>query len=148
MGITVAGVPQVLVQVSDLAKPQRVYGELFGLEIIARGNRLPDGEWEFLPARYDIEQEAQWGTAPDFTFLQNGPLSVALQRMGRGLPLDVYRELLRPINLVVDMPSLRRIRGLVLTRSYNILDNTRDDVFVFRDPFAYTWAIIGQNEGQ
>lgn len=148
MGITVAGVPQVLVQVADLAKPQRVYGELFGLEIIGRANRHPDGSWEFLPARYDMEQEAQWGTAPDFTFLQNGPLSVALERMGRGYPLDVYRERLKPINLVVDMPSLRRIRALVLMRSYNILDNSRDDVLVFRDPFAYSWAVVGQDEGQ
>lgn len=148
MGITVAGVPQVLVKVYDLAKPQRVYGELFGLEIIGRGNRLPDGGWEFLPARYDMEQEAQWGDEPDFAFLQNGPLSVAVQRMGRGLPLDVYSELLKPIRVVVDMPSLRRIRALVLMRSYNVLDDSRDDVFIFRDPFAYTWAVIGQNEGR
>lgn len=145
MGITVAGVPQVLVQAYDLSKPQRVYGELFGLEIIGRGNRLPDGGWDFLPARYDMEQEAQWGNQPDFAFLQNGPLSVAVQRMGRGLPLDVYRELLKPIRLVVDTPSLRRIRALVLTRSYNVIDNSRDDVFIFRDPFAYTWAVVGQD---
>ncbi|HWV24156.1 MAG TPA: hypothetical protein VNZ58_08195 [Thermomicrobiales bacterium] len=147
-GITVAGVPQVLIQAYGLAKAQRVYGELFGLEVIGRGNRHADGSWEFLPARYDMEQEAQWGNEPDFAFLKNGPLSVAVERMGRGLPLDVYRELLKPINVVVDMPSLRRIRALVLMRSYNVIDATRDDVFIFRDPFAYTWAVIGQNGEQ
>lgn len=146
-GITVAGVPQVLIKVYELSKPQRIYGELFGLEVIGRGNRTPDGGWEFLEAKYDTEQDAQWGNQPRYAFMQNGPLSVALERQGRDLPLDVYRELLRPINVTVDMESLQRIRSLVLVRSYNVLDDTRPNVFVFRDPFAYTWAVFGQEEG-
>jgi hypothetical protein len=146
-GITVAGVPQVLVKVYDLSKPQRIYGELFGLAVIGRGNRKPDGSWEFLPAEYDSEQSAQWGTQPEYAFLQNGPLSVALERQGRGLPLDVYRELLKPIHIAVDMESLRHIRSMVLMRSYNVLDDTQPDAIVFRDPFAYTWAVVGHEEG-
>lgn len=146
-GITVAGVRQVLIQVYDLAKPERIYGELFGMELIGRGNRTATGGWEFLPAVYDDEQDAQWGTQPEFAFLQNGPLSVGIERLGRGLPLDVYRELLKPIHVTVDMESLRRIRALVLMRSYNVLDDSQQDVFMFRDPFAYTWTVIGQDEG-
>lgn len=145
-GITVAGVPHVLLGVYDLAKPERVYGELFGLQIIGRGNRTKDGGWEFLPARYDDEQEAQWGTEPDYAFLQNGPLSVALEREGRNLPLERYSEIVEPIQLVVDKASLHHIRAKVLMRNYNVLDDSRPDTFVFRDPFAYTWAVIAHEE--
>ena len=147
-GITVAGVPQVLIKVYDLAKPQRIYGELFGLALVGRGNRTAAGSWEFLPAEYDTEQGAQWGTQPEYAFMQNGPLSIALERQGRGLPLDVYRELLKPIHVTVDKDSLQRIRAMVLMRSYNVLDDTQADVFVFRDPFAYTWAVIGHEGGR
>jgi hypothetical protein len=146
-GITVAGVPHVLIQVYDLSKPQRIYGELFGLDVIGRGNRTQDGGWEFLEAKYDSEQDAQWGNQPRYAFMQNGPLSVALERQGRDLPMDVYRELLKPINITVDMKSLRHIRSLVLMRSYNVLDDTQPNAIVFRDPFAYTWAVFGHEEG-
>lgn len=145
-GITVAGVPHVLIGVYNLAKPERVYGELFGLQIIGRGNRTQDGGWEFLPAKYDDEQDAQWGTEPDYAFLQNGPLAVALEREGRNLPLERFSEIVEPIRLVVDKTSLYYIRAKVLMRNYNVLDDTRPNAFVFRDPFAYTWAIIGHEE--
>lgn len=147
-GITVAGVPQVLIQSYDLAKPERIYGELFGLELVGRGNRTTRGGWDFLPAEYDNEPDAQWGNTPEFAFLQNGPLSVAVERVGRGLPLDIYRELLKPIHLVVSMESLQHVRGMVLMRSYNVIDDSQADTFVFRDPFAYTWAITGHEEGR
>jgi hypothetical protein len=137
----------VVVRVYDLSRPQRIYGEFFGLAVIGRGNREPDGSWEFLPAEYDSEQSAQWGTQPEYAFLQNGPLSIALERQGRGLPLDIYSELLKPINITVDMKSLRHIRSMVLMRSYNVLDDTQRNGIVFRDPFAYTWAVFGHEEG-
>ena len=147
-GITVAGVPHVLIGVYDLAKPERVYGELFGLQLIGRGNRTNDGGWEFLPGEYDDEQEAQWGIEPDYAFLQNGPLAVALERQGRNLPLDRFSTIVEPIRLVVDRASLNYIRAKVLVRNYNVLDGTRPHAFVFRDPFAYTWAIIGDEEAR
>lgn len=143
-GITVGGVPQVLLHVYDLAAPERVYGELFGLELVGRGVRKPGGGWTFLPPAYDDEQEAQWGVEPDVAFLQNGPLSVAVQREGRGYPLD-YANVPDPIRLTVDEASLNRVRGLVLMRSYNVIDS-RPDAFVFRDPFGYTWSLLGLPE--
>lgn len=146
-GITVAGVPQVHIGVYDLAKPQRIYGELFGLQLIGRGNRTDTGGWEFLEPVYDHEQDAQWGTEPEFAFMQNGPLSVAIERLGRGLPLDVYREVPEPIHIVVDPASHKHIRATVLMRSYNVLD-TRPDGIIFRDPFGYTWAVLEYDEGR
>ena len=145
-GMTVAGVPYMLIGVYDLAKPERVYGELFGLRIVGRGYRTKDGGWEFLPPEYDNEQEAQWGTEPDYAFLQNGSLSIALEREGRSLPLERFGDILEPIRIVVDRRSLYYIRAKVLVRNYNVLDDTRPNVFVFRDPFAYTWAVVGDEE--
>ena len=145
-GITVAGVPQVHIGVTELSKPMRVYGELFGLEVIGRGNRTETGGWEFLPPEYHDEQDAQWGTQPEFAFMQNGPLSIAIERLGRGMPLDVYREVPDPIHIVVDPASHRHIRSMVLMRSYNVLD-VRSDGLVFRDPFGYTWAVLEYEEG-
>jgi hypothetical protein len=139
-GITVAGVPHALLKVYDIAKPERVYNELFGTELVGRGNRKRGGGWTFLPPLYDEETEAQDGVEPDYAFLQNGPLTIALEREGRGYPLD-YINVPTPIRLTVDMPSLNRIRAQVLMRSYTVLDDTRPDAFAFRDPFGYTWAL-------
>lgn len=144
-GMTVAGVPQVVIKVYDLAKPEQVYGELFGTEMIGRGNHRAEGGWEFLPPAYDHEQEAQDGTEPEYAFLQNGPLSIALERQGRGYPLDGYAIISEPIHLALDMQSLSRVRALVLMRSYNVLDSC-PDAFAFRDPFGYSWTLVGHAE--
>ena len=141
-GMTVAGVPHVLLKVYDLARPEAFYAELFGAALVGRGNRKPGGGWEFLPPAPDIEQEAQWGVEPDYAFLQNGLLTIALEREGRAYPLD-FVNIPPPIHLVVDMPSLNRIRALVLMRSYTVFDDSRPDALVFRDPFGYTWAVVG-----
>lgn len=140
-GITVAGVPHVLLRVYDIAAPERVYGELFGAELVGRGNRKPGGGWTFLPPVYDIEQEAQDAVEPDVAFLQNGPLTLALQREGRAIPLD-FANVPEPIRLTVDLQSLNKVRSLVMMRSYNVIDS-RPDAFSFRDPFGYTWALFG-----
>lgn len=144
--MTVAGVPQIVLDVLDPARPERVYGELFGLELVGRGNRTDTGGWEFLDPEYDTEQNAQWGLTPQYAFLQNGPLSVALRRVGRDLPLDVYRDVPAPIRVAVDRASLARIKATVLMRSYNVFENGREHI-VFRDPFGYTWAVTGYDEG-
>lgn len=146
--VTVAGVRHIVIKVYDLARPERIYGELFGTEIVGRGNHRAEGGWDFLPPAYDREQEAQEGTEPGYAFLQNGPLSIALEREGRGYPLDGFAHISEPIHLAVDMESLSRVRALVLMRSYNVLA-TRPDACAFRDPFGYSWTLVGHaEEGQ
>jgi hypothetical protein len=144
--LMVAGVPQIVLDVVDPAKPERVYGELFGLQMVGRGNRTDTGGWEFLDPAYDTEQNAQWGLTPQYAFLQNGPLSIALRRVGRSLPLNHYRDVPAPIRVAVDRASLARVKATVLMRSYNVFENGRDHI-VFRDPFGYTWAVSGYDEG-
>ncbi len=130
--------------VLDLSKPERIYSEIFGMQVVARGNHPKNGPWQFVEPGYDIEQEAQYGTEPDFAFMQNGPLSVALERVGRGYPLGHYIRVPEPIHLLMDMESLRRVRANVMMRSWEVRD-TRPDAFIFRDPFGYTWALVAQD---
>lgn len=142
--IMVEGIPFILLPVLDLAKPERNYSEIFGLEVVARGNHPKDGPWEFIEPGYDVEQEAQFGIEPEYAFMQNGPLAIALQRVGRGYPLDHYIRIPEPIHLVMDMESLRRIKANVMMRSWEVRD-LRPDGLLFRDPFGYTWALIGHD---
>lgn len=142
--ITVASTPFVRLGVHDLSKPERVYGEIFGAELIGRANHPQGRPWEFLEPEYDVEQEAQFGTEPDFAFLRNGPLAIALERLGRGYPLDHFTKIPEPIHLLMDMASFNRVKAMVLMRSYNVRDS-RPDAFTFRDPFGYTWSIVGHD---
>ena len=143
--ITVDDVTMYHLEVIDLASPERVYAEVFGAALVDRADRHDDGSYIWHGAEYDIEQEAQFGTEPDFAFLQNGPLVIALERMGRSWPLDVFAHPPAPIRLLVDDASLAAIRGNVLTRSWNVFDDTTPGIFVFRDPMGYTWAIHGES---
>src|SRR5690606_10995215 len=104
----------IVLDVADPAKPQRVYGELFGLELVGRGNRTENGGWEFLEPEYDTEQGSQWGVTPQYAFLQNGQLSIALRRVGRDLPLGLYRDVPAPIRVALDRASLARVKATVL----------------------------------
>jgi hypothetical protein len=142
--ITVEGMVFLRLPVLDLAKPERVYSEVFGLQMIGRGNHPEDRPWEFLEPGYDIEQEAQFGLEPDYAFMQNGPLAIALERVGRGYPLDHYTRIPEPIHVLMDMESMRRVKANVLMRSWEIRD-PRPDSFIFRDPFGYIWAVVGHD---
>lgn len=142
--VTVGGVTFVRIGVYDLSKPERVYAELFGARLIGRGNHPKDGPWEFFEPEYDVEQEAQFGLEPDFAFLQNGPLAIALERRGRGYPLDHYTKIPEPIHLLMDTESFNRVKAYVLLNSWEVRD-PRPDAFSFRDPFGYTWSIVAHD---
>lgn len=138
-------VPMLHLPVIDLARPERVYAEIFGAALVDRADRDGRGGYVWHGADYDIEQEAQFGTEPDFAFLQNGPLAIALERAGRAYPLDVFSNPPAPIRLLVDDASFATIRAEVLARNWNVFDNATDGVFGFRDPFGYTWAIHSES---
>ena len=131
--------------VIDLARPERAYAEIFGAALIDRADRDGKGGWIWHGADYDDEQEAQLGTEPDFAFVQNGPLVIALERAGRAYPLDVFAHPPAPIRLMVDDPGFHAIRGEVLARDWNVMDDSTPGVFGFRDPFGYTWAIHSES---
>lgn len=143
--ITIDDVTMLHLPVIDLARPERAYGEIFGAAMVDRADRDGRGGWIWHGASYDIEQEAQFGTEPDFAFVQNGPLVIALERMGRAYPLDVFANPPAPIRLLVTDDSFTSIRGEVFARNWNVFDDATPGVFGFRDPFGYTWAIHSES---
>lgn len=143
--IDIQDVTMLHLPVVDLSRPERAYGEVFGAATIGRANRDGKGGWIWLGAGYDVEQEAQLGSEPDFAFVQNGPLTIALERMGRAYPLDVFRNPPAPIRLLVDDASFESIKAQVLVRNWNVFDATTPGVFGFRDPFGYTWGVHSES---
>lgn len=143
--ITIDNATLLHLPVVDLARPERIYGEVFGAAVVSRANRDGRGGWKWLGAGYDIEQEAQFGSEPDYAFVQNGPLLLALERAGRAYPLDVFIKIPAPIRLLVTDASFEAIKANVLVRNWNVFDDTTLGVFGFRDPFGYTWSVHSES---
>jgi hypothetical protein len=113
---------------------------------VDRADRDGHGGWIWHGIESGIEQEAHlFGAEPDFSFVQNGPLVIALERMGRAYPLDVFANPPLPIRLLVDDASFAAIRAEVLVRNWNVFENSAQGLFGFRDPFGYTWAIHSES---
>ena len=83
-----------------------------------------------------------WDTAgeygADVTYLQNGPLVLAVHRVGMGARIE--RALLEHISLRVDASSFTRIKGQALMRGYEVIGQSETD-FAFRDPFNVVWDL-------
>ncbi len=128
----------LLVQVSDLSKAERFYQEFFAMELLGRLRRGPDGTQLPLPADYSWDEAMRTGELADTSFLANGSLTIAAQRVGLEVvfgkgPLDL-------VSLGVDARTFATIKGQVLMRPLTVL---RSGVasFVFRDPFNVNWEI-------
>ena len=74
----------------------------------------------------------------DVTYLQNGPLVLAVHRVGLGARIE--RSLLEHISLRVDASSFTRIKGLALMRGYEVIGQSETD-FAFRDPLNVVWDL-------
>jgi catechol 2,3-dioxygenase-like lactoylglutathione lyase family enzyme len=132
----------VLVQVNDLQKAEAFYQEFFAMELMGRLRRGHEGTLTPLPRGYSWERALQTGELADVTFLSNGPLTLAAQRvgleamLGKG-PLDL-------VSIGVDARAFANFKGEVLMRPLTVL---RSGVasFVFRDPFGVNWevAVVG-----
>ena len=127
-------------RVTDLQKAERFYQEFFGMELLGRARRSGDG-YEVLNGSYSWEEAIRTGQEADVTFLRNGPLTLALQRLGRGARLE--RALLDHISIRVDATTFTRLRGEILMRSFEVLASA-ETALLFRDPFGISWEITLQ----
>lgn len=139
--ITVDDFTMLHLPVVDLPLPQKAYAGVFGTEVVRHADRDGKGGWTWLEPQYDDRPISQ----PDFAFLQNGALTLALERRGRAYPLDVFSNPPAPIRLLVDDASFEKIKAQVMVRNWNVFDDTTPGVFGFRDPFGYTWAIHSES---
>ena len=132
----------LLVQVNDLPRAEDFYQEFFAMELLGRIKRGADSTMVPLPRDYSWERAMQTGDIADVTFLANGPLVLAVERLGLGVVL--HQGALELVSLGVDVHTFAALKGAVLMRPLTIL---RSGVasFVFRDPLNVNWeiAVVG-----
>jgi hypothetical protein len=138
--LVVNGRSHAVIQVYDLPPAERLYAELFGLEITGRMRQDAEGIWQNLPATYDHLTAAQENTEADVAFMGRDPLHVALVRAGRAALLD-YSRIHNDIAVAMDLEGTRRLKALVLMRGYTLLASAGQG-FSFRDPFGVVWDVL------
>jgi hypothetical protein len=128
----------VQVQVNDLPKAEVFYQSYFGMQLLGRIRRGPDGAMMPLPRDYSWERALQTGELADVSFFSNGPLTLAAQRVG--LATRIGEGALDYVSLGVDARTFATLKGEALMRPLTV---TRSGIasFVVRDPFNVTWEI-------
>ncbi|MEA2584562.1 MAG: hypothetical protein QOF33_2647 [Thermomicrobiales bacterium] len=139
--VAIRDLNHVALRVTDLAKAERFYIDFFGMDLIGRARRSPQGGYTTLNGSYSWDDAVRTGQEADVTFLRNGPLTLALQRLGRGARLEL--GLLDHISVRVDATTFLNLKGQVLMRSYELLASA-ETAFAFRDPFGTSWEITLQ----
>jgi len=136
--LTSGGITYAVIPVRELQPAERLYGDLFGLQLVQRLRRNGDG-WEELGLDYDHREAADADTEADLAFLRNGPLNIALQRAGRAAHLD-YSRISNEIGIAVDAATAARLKAIVLMRGLTLLTSTAS-AFAFRDPYGVVWDV-------
>lgn len=136
--IVIESVNYLAINVPDLAKAERFYRELFGLEVVARTKSDDKGAYRLLSPDYDHVQALMTGEQADDSFLRNGALLIALHRVGRGARLE--RILIDRVSVRVDAETFNQLRGQTLMRNYENLGGGVT-YFAFRDPYGVPWEI-------
>jgi catechol 2,3-dioxygenase-like lactoylglutathione lyase family enzyme len=140
--LQIRAINYVLVQVNDLRKAEQFYQDFFAMRLLGRVRRAPDGTLVPLPRDYSWDRALQSGELADTTFLSNGPLTLAAQRVGLGVLLG--RGALETVSVGVDSHTFATIKGEVLMRPLTVLRSAIAS-FTFRDPFNVNWeiAVVG-----
>jgi catechol 2,3-dioxygenase-like lactoylglutathione lyase family enzyme len=136
--VVIESVNYLAINVPDLAKAERFYHDLFGLEVVARTKSDEQGEYRLLSPDYDPAQALMTDEVADDSFMRNGALLLALHRVGKGARLE--RLLIDRVSLRVDAETFNRLRGQVLMRNYENLGGGHT-YFAFRDPYGIPWEI-------
>jgi hypothetical protein len=137
-GPQIRAINYVLIQVNDLAKAEGFYQDFFGMTLLGRIRRDADGAVTRLPADYTWQGAMQTGELADITYLQNGPLALAVQRMGLGVMLS--RGAVDLVSIGVDAKTFSTLKGEVLMRPLTMI-STDIASFIMRDPFNVNWEI-------
>jgi catechol 2,3-dioxygenase-like lactoylglutathione lyase family enzyme len=136
--IKISSLNYIQIQVNDLSRAEQFYQDFFGMTLLGRVRRDQSGTMIPLPGDYSWERALQTGELADVSFLNNGPLTLAAQRIG--VAIVAAQGAVNAVSLAVDARTFNRIKGEVLMRPLTVL---RSGVasFVFRDPFLVNWEI-------
>lgn len=140
--IAIRELNHIAIRVTDLHVAERFYASFLSMDIVGRARRGANGDFESLDASYSWTDATVAGEEADVTFMRNGPLVLALQRLGRGARLE--RGLLDHISFRVDATTFTTIKGQVLMRSMEVIGSA-ETAFAFKDPMGITWEITLQS---
>lgn len=135
----------IALRVQDLAKAERFYTDFLAMDLLGRARGGPEGLLQPLDGTYTWDEATRSGTEADVAYLRNGPLTLALHRLGRGARLE--RSLLDHISIRLDAIAFTELKGQVLVRSFEVLA-TAETAFMFRDPFGFVWEVTLHGSSQ
>lgn len=140
--IVIRELGHIAVNVSDLPKAERFYIGLFGMDLVGRGRRNSSGGFDAVEPAFKWDDAIQAGREADVSFLRNGPLVLALHRLGRGARIE--RGVLDHVSIRVDAVTFTALKGQVLMQSMQLVESA-ETAFAFRDPYGVTWEITLQS---
>jgi len=136
--LRISSVNYVQIQVNDLRRAEQFYQDFFGMTLLGRVRRDQSGTMIPLPGDYSWERALQTGELADISFLNNGPLTIAAQRIG--VAIVAAQGAVTIVSLAVDARTFNRLKGEVLMRPLTVL-RSGVAAFVFRDLFLVNWEI-------
>ena len=130
------GGAQVAVKVTDLGQAESYYVDFLGMAVLGREHRDAQGNQRLADADYDHAKAMATGTEADVSFLANGRVTLALDRVGRGARLE--RSSAAPVSIPVDRPTFLEIKGEALMRGREI-DGDGVTTVAIRDIYGVVW---------
>jgi catechol 2,3-dioxygenase-like lactoylglutathione lyase family enzyme len=127
----------VAVKVTELDRAEHYYVDFLGMSLLGRERFNDDGAAEPVERDYDPARALSLGTEADVSFLANGPVTMALRRVGRGARLE--RDDDGPIEVGVDRETYLSIKGDAFMRGMEIVHDS-PEVLGVRDIYGLVWA--------
>lgn len=137
-GVRIRELNHIAVQVAHLAKAEQFYTSFFGMQLLGRSRREANGRYEHLPETVHHGSDNRHDVDADISILRNGPLTLALHRVGGGARLE--RGIVDHLSVAVDAKTFASLKGEALIRPLTIVRGG-DASVTFRDPFGVTWEV-------
>src|SRR5687767_8739819 len=106
------------------------------MNLLGRERRNDQGELEVFERDYSATHALAAGREADVSYLANGPVTIALVRVGRGARLEPAGG--APMVVEADEPTFHLIKGEAYMRGTEILGDVTGR-FTVRDIFGLIW---------
>lgn len=127
------------IEVTELDRAERYYVDFLGVHLLGRERRNDEGELTIVERDYNAAVALGRGTEADVSYLSNGPVQIALWRVGRGARLQRHDE--NPITVQVDRDTFLNIKGDAFMRGMEIVHDAPGQLAV-RDIHGLVWMFL------
>jgi hypothetical protein len=127
---------RVEINVTELGRAERYYVDFLGADLLGRDREDAEGLLHEVERDYQDATALVQGTEADFSYLANGPVQIALERVGRGARLQRNDD--GPIRLTVDRQTFLKLKGDALMRGMEIVSD-QPAAFAVRDIYGLVW---------